>query len=113
MKTRWGLMFASVLASVAFTFVPFAGADARDDLSRVKSDYDSPSASPQDRQRLATDYESARSNAYASIAVPAIFTATVAGLAIWYVLGRRETRVPIPTASVSAAGATGGLTARF
>ena len=41
MKTRWGLMFASVLASVAFTFVPFAGADARDDLSRVKSDYDS------------------------------------------------------------------------
>ena len=79
----------------------------------IKSDYDSSSTSTQDKQRLATDYDSARSNAYASVVVPAVFTATVGGLALWYVLGRRETRVPIPTAAVAPTGVSAALTARF
>lgn len=79
----------------------------------VKSEYDSASTSAQDKQRLAADYDSARSNAYASVVVPAVFTATVGGLALWYVLGRRETRVPIPTASVGPTGASAALTAHF
>jgi hypothetical protein len=80
----------------------------------IKSDYDSPSATALDRQRLASDYDSARSNAYASIVIPAVFTATVSGLALWYVLGKRETRVRVtPSASLSPSGASLGVTQRF
>jgi hypothetical protein len=45
--------------------------------------------------------------------VPALFTAAVGTLAIWYVLGAKETRIPLPAASVTARGASVGFTSRF
>jgi hypothetical protein len=83
----------------------------------VKSDYDAPptSTSATDKAALANDYESARTNAYASIVVPALFTAAAGGLVLWYFVGTKETRVPIPTPSVTGAGAGASLSvsARF
>jgi hypothetical protein len=79
----------------------------------VKSDYDSPTTSTSDKLTLANDYESARTNAYASIVVPAVFTAAATTFAVWYVLGTKETRVPIPTPSITTTGAAVNLSARF
>lgn len=80
----------------------------------IKSDYESTSATASDRERLASDYESARSNAYASLVVPAVFTAAAGGLVAWYILGRRETRVQIaPTANGGPQGASLGFSGRF
>ena len=80
----------------------------------VKSDYDDTATTRSDKERLATDYSSARTNAYASIIVPAVFTAATGGIALWYVLGTRETRVPItPSPSIGPTGASLDLTGRF
>jgi hypothetical protein len=81
--------------------------------SSVKSDYDSPSASTSDKLALANDYESARTNAYASIVVPAVFTAAVGGLVVWYVVGTKETRIPVLTPSVTTTGGSLGVSAHF
>lgn len=80
-----GVALASVLVPVA----TYSHAQS------IKSDYDSPSTSATDKQALSKEYDSARTNAYASILVPAAFTAGVGGLALWYVLGAKETRVPV------------------
>jgi hypothetical protein len=77
----------------------------------TKSDYEA-ATKRQEKERLATDYDSARSNAYASIVVPAVFTAAVGGLALWYVLGRKV-RTPVPSASITPSGAAASLTAHF
>jgi hypothetical protein len=80
----------------------------------IKSDYDDPATPRTDKERLASDYDSARTNAYASIVVPAVFTAAVGGLALWYVLGAKETRTPItPSANVGPTGMSLGASARF
>lgn len=79
----------------------------------VKSDYDSASTAPSDKLTLANDYESARTNAYASIVVPALFTAAAGGLAVWYLVGTKETRILLPTPSVTTTGASLSLSARF
>ena len=93
------------LVSVVIPIIAYANA-----LS-IKSDYEDPST---DGARLSSDYESARSNAYASIAIPAAFTAAVGGLALWYVLGTKEVRVPVtPQANVTASGAALGVSGRF
>lgn len=80
----------------------------------IKTEYDDPATPAADKTRLASDYESARSNAYASIVVPALFTATVGALSLWYVLGTKETRVPVtPSASVGTTGASLGMSGAF
>ena len=79
----------------------------------VKSDYDAPTTSATDKATLANDYESARTNAYASIVVPALFTAAAGGLAIWYFVGTKETRIPLPTPAVTTTGASVSVSARF
>ncbi|MEA2747275.1 MAG: hypothetical protein QOI41_1418, partial [Myxococcales bacterium] len=79
----------------------------------VKSDYDSTSTSPANKATLANDYESARTNAYASIVVPALFTAAAGGLAVWYLVGTKETRIPIPTPSVTTTGMSLSVSQRF
>jgi hypothetical protein len=95
-------------ASIIVPVVTYANA-----LS-IKSDYDSPTTSAADRATLRNDYDSARTNAYASVVVPALFTAAVGGLALWYVLGAKETRVQVqPTANVSPTGASVGVTGRL
>jgi len=78
----------------------------------IKSDYDAAGTNA-DKERLGADYESAKSNAYASIAIPAVLGATAAGLALWYVLGRKETRIPLPSASVSPQAVSASLSTRF
>jgi hypothetical protein len=78
----------------------------------VKDDYEG-ATSRADKVRLSTEYDSAKSNAYAAIAVPAVLGAAAGGLALWYVLGRKETRVPMPTAAVTPTSVSAGLTARF
>ena len=80
----------------------------------IKSDYDDPSTPRTDKARLASDYDSARTNAYASVVVPAVFTAALGGLAFWYVLGTKETRTPLaPSATVGPTGVSLGAAARF
>lgn len=70
----------------------------------IKDDYDAanerldPSASG-----LASDYESARSAAYATIAIPIALAAATAGLATWYFVGTKETRVRLGAGGVGAA----------
>ena len=78
----------------------------------VKDDYES-AQSRSDKIRLSSDYDSAKSNAYAAIAVPAVLGAAVGALALWYVLGTKETRVQVPTASVSRGGASAAVAVRF
>jgi hypothetical protein len=77
----------------------------------IKSDYDT-APSREEAQRRQGEYESARSNAYASIAVPAVLTAALGGMAVWYVLGSKETRIPL-TPAASPTGASAVLTTQF
>jgi hypothetical protein len=80
----------------------------------IKSEYEDAATPASDRPRLVSDYESARSNAYASVVVPALFTATVGALSLWYILGAKETRVPMtPSASIGRTGASLGLSGSF
>jgi hypothetical protein len=80
----------------------------------IKSDYDAPTTTRADKERLASDYDSARTNAYASVVVPAALGAAVGALALWYVLGAKETRTPItPSASVGPTGMALGASAHF
>jgi heme exporter protein D len=79
----------------------------------IKSDYDDASARD-DKERLARDYEDARSAAYVSLVAPAACAAVTAGLFAWWTFGTKESRVPVvPQASMSAAGASLGLTGSF
>jgi hypothetical protein len=94
------------VASLVVPAITYAHAES------VKSDYDS-STSPTEKLALANDYESARTNAYASIVVPALFTAAAGGLAVWYLLGTKETRIPIPMPSITTTGASVTMSARF
>lgn len=65
--------------------------------SSVKSDYDGLNDGNHraDAQSRAGDYDTARSNAYATIAIPAVLAAATIGLATWYFLGTKERRYPI------------------
>lgn len=47
------------------------------------------------RERLSADYDTAKSNAYASVAVPAVLGAISVGLVVYYFVGSR--RVPVTT----------------
>jgi hypothetical protein len=76
------------LASVALPVLAYA------DAYSIKSEYDAGTASAGDRRRLASDYESARSNAYASVVVPAVLATAVGALSLYYLLGAKERRVP-------------------
>lgn len=80
----------------------------------IKSKYDKATTTSASRRQLAQDYETARDNAYASIVVPAVFTATVGALSLWYVLGSRVRRVSVtPSANLGPAGASVGLSGTF
>lgn len=72
------------LASFAIPIIAYSSA-----LS-IKSDYDAAGGTRADKERIASDYDSARSNAYATTAVPIVFAATTLGLAIWYLVDGRE-----------------------
>lgn len=83
----------------------------------VKSDYDRTSdANRGEKEQLGRDYDTARTNAYVSIAVPAVLSVTAGALVTWYLVGARERRVPAglqPEAQASPRGGSIGLRARF
>ena len=96
------------VASVAIPVVTYLNA-----LS-IKSEYDDASTPLSDKRRLNGEYDSAKSNAYASVAVPVVLGAAAGGLVAWYFLGGKETRVGVtPRASVSPQGASFSLSGRF
>lgn len=65
-----------------------------------------------DGERLRGEYDSARSTAYASLALPAVLGAATLGLAAYWWLGARTIRVPV-TAAVLPGGAALGSSVRF
>lgn len=78
----------------------------------IKSDYDQ-ATTLDAKNRLSSDYASARSNAYATIAIPAGLAVAVSGLAVWYLAGTKEVRTPLPTVTVDQTGATAGIRGTF
>jgi hypothetical protein len=103
------LIFIGAGATALSVIVPivfYANANA------ISDEFHAPSASPADQLRLTTDYERARSTAYASVAIPAVFGAATIALTAYWFLGVKQTRVPIRAALVPG-GATVGATTRF
>lgn len=101
---------AVTLASILIPVITYSSASAlSDEFDVAKAD-----GNFAEQIRIQGDYNSARSNAYASLAVPGILGATTVGLVIWYFAGAREKTVQItPSADVRAGGATFGATGRF
>jgi hypothetical protein len=81
--------------------------------SRALGVFDEHEASrdPDERARLANDYFSARSTAYATLAVPATLGAATLGLTAFYFFGGSERLVPVGGAGPT--GATVGLRGAF
>jgi hypothetical protein len=89
----------------------------------VKGDYDATAASASERSsagdrtgfgsaereglRQGNDYESARTTAYASLAIPAVLGAVTAGLTAYWLLGTKKARVPVSAALVPGGAAVG------
>lgn len=98
-------------ASIAVPIVLYANASAvRSDHDAVRADASRASADEYDAlaatgQRLETEYESARSTAYASIAIPAALGIATLGLAAYWLFGTRETRVPVAGGILPGGGA--------
>jgi hypothetical protein len=59
------------------------------------------------------DYESARSTAYALVAVPAVLAATTAALTAYWFWGVKEQRVPLPQAGLVPGGGFVAATTSF
>jgi hypothetical protein len=89
----------------------------RENALSVKSDYDrTPESNTAERQRLAADYDEAKTNAYVSYAVPAVFALATGALVTWYFVKTTEQRVPVtvqPEARIGPEGGSVGLRARF
>lgn len=81
--------------------------------SRALGVYDEHEASrdPAERARLANDYFSARSTAYATLAIPATLGAATLGLTAYWLFGGTERLVPV--GSASATGGTLGVRGAF
>ncbi|MBS2012186.1 MAG: hypothetical protein JST00_04835 [Deltaproteobacteria bacterium] len=101
---------AVTLASVAIPAITYSSAfGVKDDFEAARAAGDYP-----EQLRLEADYNSARSNAYASLAVPSILALATGGLVVWYYLGARRVDVPIaPTAGATAGGASLGAVGTF
>jgi len=101
---------AVTLASIIIPVVTYSNA------SSLADEFDTALAAGNftEQVRIKADYDSAKANAYASLAVPSILGATTVGLVIWYFVGAREKTVQVtPNASVGSGGATFGATGRF
>lgn len=104
-------LFVGAGATLASTVIPlifYANAWSIEDEYRQEQ-----SATPRSRD-LADEYTSARRIAYATLAIPAILGAATAGLTAYWLLGTRETKVPLTvTGAISPAGSGFTATARF
>ncbi len=72
----------------------------------IGEEYDATSE-PIERTRLAADYDTARTNAYASIVLPSLAAATTLGLAAYWYLGKQTVRVPVQAAITPSGGMIG------
>ena len=106
--TPWVLWIGAGVAAVSI-IVPII---THESALSIKSDYDQ-ATTLDAKNRLSSDYESARSNAYATIAIPAGLAVAVSGLAVWYLAGKKEVRTPLPTATITTTGATAGFQGTF
>lgn len=82
----------------------------------IKSDYDAATRASDKAgaEREASLYDTAKRRAYVSLGVSAFFTAAAGSLALWYVLGTKETRMPLtPQPSIGPTGASLDLSGRF
>ncbi len=92
-------IYAAGAATVASLVVPlftYSNAYAiRDDYEAANERRDAHAPS------VASEYESARSTAYATLALPIALGAATAGLATWWLLGTKETRVVVGAGTIS------------
>lgn len=62
----------------------------------IRDDYEAANSARETNAReLATQYDSAQSTAYATLGIPIALAAVTAGLAVWYFVGTKETRVGV------------------
>jgi tetratricopeptide (TPR) repeat protein len=62
----------------------------------IRDDYESANdARAANATQLASDYDGASGTAYATLAIPIVLAAVTAGLAVWYFVGTKETRVNV------------------
>ncbi len=97
------------LASIAVPIVFYSN------TSTIADDYDAANT-PEQRLRdpsaaidLRADYQSARANAYASLAIPITLGAITLGLTAYYFLGARETQVRVGSVRASPFGVSGSF----
>ncbi len=87
---------AAAAASVVVPVLTYSTASAiRDDYEAANDRRDAHAGS------IAPEYDSARSAAYASLAIPVVLGAATAGLAAWWLFGAKETRVVVGAGSIS------------
>lgn len=92
-------LYAGAGATVVSVVVPLltysSALAVRDDYEAANDRGDAHAAA------IASEYESARETAYATVAVPIALGLATAGLATWYFMGSKETRVRIGAGSIT------------
>ena len=83
----WPVLAGAAGLTAASVLIPVLTYGNAGDL---RTQYDA-SKDPAQQDRLAQDYESARSTAYATVAIPITLAAATVGLSLWYVLGAKST----------------------
>ena len=62
----------------------------------IRDDYEAANdAGRSNASELSSQYDRATSTAYVTLAIPIVFAAVTAGLAVWYFTGTKETRVNV------------------
>lgn len=75
----------------------------------VKSDYDDASRPREERERLAVDYDSAKTNAYSGAIFAGGMIAIAGGLTAWWLFGTKETKREVSVRPSVIAGPSGGF----
>ena len=78
----------------------------------VKDEYDATPDEDVQKRVLEADYDTAKLNYYASIAIPSVLGAATLGLAAWWLWGAKEIRVPVQ-AGITPGGASVSSVVRF
>lgn len=83
----WPVLAGAAGLTAASVLIPVLTYGNAGDL---RAQYDA-SKDPAQQDRLAQDYEGARSTAYATVAIPVTLAAATVGLTLWYVFGAKST----------------------
>lgn len=93
------VLYAGAGATLAAIVVPALGYAS---ALAIKEDYDAANERGDAHAAgVASEYESARGAAYATLAIPIALGVVTAGLATWFFVGTKETRVTIGAGSIS------------